>query len=165
MRRKDRERDRGFALSVVDRCAYAVLAMVTPEGAPYAVPLNIVRDGEWIYFHSAPAGQKAEVLRQSPAVCLTCVGATHVVEEKFTTEYESAVIRGNCEEVTEDARKIHALRVLCERYTPTNMGAFDDAIGRSLSRTAIFAIHIDEITGKGKKYDEQGKEIKAGQAR
>lgn len=150
MRRKDREKDRAFALRVIDSCEYAVLAMVTPEQEPYAVPLTIAREGDTVYFHSAGEGQKAEILRQSPTVCLTCVGKTHIVEDKFTTEYESAIARGSVEEIVEDSQKIHALRLICERHTPGNMAAFEDAIARSLHRTAIFAVHLTDITGKGK---------------
>lgn len=150
LRRKDRERDRAFALRVIDSCEYAVLAMVTPEHKPYAVPLTIVREGDTVYFHSSQEGRKAEVLRRSPEVCLTCVGKTHIVESKFTTEYESAIARGTAEEITDDAQKIHALRLLCERHTPGNMDAFDAAIERSLHRTAVFAVRLSEIQGKGK---------------
>ena len=76
MRRKDRERSREFALEVTDKCEWAVLSMTDLEGKPYAVPLTIVRDGESVYFHTAKAGRKIDILRQSPAVCLVCVGDT-----------------------------------------------------------------------------------------
>ena len=39
MRRKDREMDRDFALQVLDKCEYAVLATVNPDGTPYCLSL------------------------------------------------------------------------------------------------------------------------------
>ena len=42
------------------------------------------------------------------------------------------------------------------------MSQFDGAINASLDRTAIFKISIDEITGKRKKYDKNGEEMKFG---
>lgn len=151
MRRKDRETSREFAYSVADKCEYAVLSMTLTDGMPYCIPLTIVRDGEFIYFHCAMEGQKIDALRQNPNICMACVGDTHRMEDKFTTAYESAVLFGKAEEVTEDEEKICALRLLCERHTPTNMAAFDEAIQRSLFRTAVWRIRIQTITGKQKK--------------
>lgn len=151
MRRKDREMDKDFALYVVDKCAYAVVAMSTPEDGIYCVPLSIVREGEYLYFHAAMEGRKTECLKNNPKVCVTCVGDTKVIPGEFTTAYESAIIEGTASEVTDDKDKIHALKILCERYTPENMDDFDNAINRSLFRTAIWKIHIDDIAGKQKK--------------
>jgi nitroimidazol reductase NimA-like FMN-containing flavoprotein (pyridoxamine 5'-phosphate oxidase superfamily) len=141
---------RDFSLSVVDKCLFAVMATANDDGSPYCIPLSIARSGDWIYFHCAHEGHKIDNLRSRNRVCLSCVGATHIPEGKFTIEYESAVIFGTAEEVGTDEEKIHALRLICERYTPVNMAAFDEAIERSLSITAIWKIHIDEISGKQK---------------
>lgn len=162
MRRKDREMDERFALYVVDKCAFASLSMVTEKGEPYCVPITIARVDNMVYFHSATEGTKTDVLRTNPAVCLVCVGDTHVVQKEFTVEYESAVIFGKAFEVHDDAEKISALRAICERHTPDNMANFDSAVSRSLPRTAIWRIEIESITGKRKKYDLQGKEMKFG---
>lgn len=50
MRRKDREMSREFGLEVIDRAAYGVLSVVDSDGAPYALPLSIVRDGRICIF-------------------------------------------------------------------------------------------------------------------
>ena len=151
MRRKDRQRDEIFAMEIVDQCAYAVLSMVDPDNKAYAVPLSIVRDGTYIYFHCAQEGYKLECLRGNPEVCLVCVGNVCPALDRFTTAFSSAIVKGNCEEVTNDTEKINALRLLCQRYTPQNMAAFDQAIVRSLARTAVYRIAITQITGKEKK--------------
>lgn len=162
MRRKDREMPESFALQVIDKCDYGTLAMADTSGQPYCVPLSIVRDGRVIYFHSAMQGEKIDVLKQNPKICLTCVGDIHVPPKKFTTEYESAVVFGTASEVTDADEKIHALRLLCLRYTPDNMDAFDEAIEMSLKRTAIWKLSMETVTGKRKKYDQQGVEMKFG---
>ena len=151
MRRKDRQRDEIFAMEIVDQCAYAVLSMVDPDNKAYAVPLSIVRDGTYIYFHCAQEGYKLECLRENPEVCLVCVGNVCPALDRFTTVFSSAIVKGNCEEVTNDTEKINALRLLCQRYTPQNMAAFEQAIARSLARTAVYRIAITQITGKEKK--------------
>lgn len=162
MRRKDREMPEKFAFAVTDKCEYAVLSMTDPNGNPYCVPISIVREGAFIYFHCAAEGRKIDCLRCHPQVCLACVGDTCRALDKFTTEFESAILQGTASEVTDTAEKTHALRLLCLRHTPTNMAEFDEAIKKSLSRTAIWKIEIAEITGKRKKYDKSGKEMKFG---
>lgn len=162
MRRKDREMPKGFAIDVADKCEYAFMSIVDINNMPYCVPVSIVRDCEHIYFHSAHDGFKIDCLRHSPNVCLACVGNTYRLPDEFTTEYESAIIRGVAVEITKDAEKIYALKLLCERHTPTNMSGFNTAIEKSLLRTAVWRIDITEITGKRKKYDKNGKEMKFG---
>ena len=148
MRRKDRERDRSFAEAVVDTCLYAVLATVNGDGSPYCVPLSIVREGEIIYFHCAREGRKIDNLKSRSRVCLSCVGNAEEPPDHFTVVYESAIVSGAAEEVTEDEEKVRALRLLCERHTPANMAAFDAEMAREYQATAVWKIHIEEISGK-----------------
>lgn len=150
MRRKDRERDRNFALDVIDKCEYGVLAMTAKDGEAYCVPLSIARQGDDIYFHAAQEGLKTECLRKNPKVCLTCVGDVEPQADRFTTLYKSAIVRGTACEVLDDKGKIDALRAICGKYAPENMAGFDAAIERSLARTAVWKIHIDSVTGKCK---------------
>lgn len=162
MRRKDREMDEAFALGIADKCEYAVLSMTDSDGAPYCVPVTIVRDGRAIFFHCAREGKKVDAMRRDPEVCIACVGDTRRATDKFTTEFESAVIRGRAEEVLEDGEKVRALRLLCQRHTPANMANFDTEVRRSLARTAVWRVAIRTITGKRKKYGRDGKELKFG---
>lgn len=152
MRRKDREMPESFALSVMDKCEWAALSMISPEGEPYCVPVTIAREGAWVYFHTAPAGQKIDCLRRNPRVCLVCVGDTHRIPEKFTTEYECAIARGEAQEVTQASEKTHALRCICERHAASNLAQFQQAVDRSLSVTGIWKIRLLSVTGKRKKY-------------
>ena len=154
--------DQNFALYVVDKCEYAVISMVDPEGEPYCLPITIVRSENTIYFHTAMEGRKIDILNSAPSVCMACVGDTNPVPHKFTTEFESAIVTGTAYEVTEEAEKILALKLLCQRHASTNMKEFDRAVSKSLSRTGIWKIKIREITGKRKKYDRDGKEMKFG---
>jgi len=150
MRRKDREQSRDFALAVADKCAYAVIATVSADGTPYCIPVSPAREGEWLYFHSAHEGHKIDNLRQRNKVCVSCVGAQEAIPGKFALKYESAVIFSSASEVTDREEKIHALDLISKRHTPDNMAAFDETIKRQLDVTAVWKIHIDEISGKGR---------------
>ena len=81
------------------------------------------------------------------------------MDNSFTLEYKSAVAFGIAELVTDDEEKIRGLRAISERFLPKHMDAFDDAIKRSLYRTAVVRIKLTAApTGKRKEYNENGKE-------
>lgn len=162
MRRKDREMSAEFAWGVVDKCEYMTVAMTDENGMPYCVPITTIHIGDCLYMHGAKEGRKVDILRKNPRVCVSCVGDTHILTDQFTTEFESAILFGTAFEVTDDAQKIEVLRELCQHHVPTNMHEFDAEIARSLSRTAIWGIKVESITGKRKKFDKDGKEMTYG---
>ena len=150
MRRKDREQSREAALEVTDKCDWSVMATVNPDGTPYCIPLSLAREGEWLYFHSAGEGHKIDNLKYQNRVCISCVGDVKPIPGVFSIVYKSAVINGTASEVTGKEEKIRALALISRRYTPANMAAFDEAIKNTLDSTAVWKIHIDEISGKGR---------------
>lgn len=182
MRRKDREMDRVFAFNIIDKSEYGVLSMLDDEGEPYGLPLSLVRYGDLLYFHSAKLGKKVDALLENSRVSVAFVGAVKIPElyteaelevmnidpaeasklisSVFTTEFESAIVRGRVELVEEEKEKIQAMRFICEKYTPTKMKYFDAAVNTSIAATNIYAIEIQEVTGKRKKYDAKGLEMK-----
>ena len=71
MRRTDRARDLAFSLDLIDHCTHGVVAISTDEGAPYCLPLSLVRVDNSLYFHCAHVGRKIDLLRKHPQVCVT----------------------------------------------------------------------------------------------
>lgn len=151
MRRTDRREDERFAFEVLDKAEYAVISMIDEDGLPYCVPISAVRIGEVLYFHSADVGRKTEAMLKGPDVCITAAVDVVSAEDKFTTYFKSAVVRGKAVNVTDDEEKIIALKAICERFTPSNMADFDNAVKRSLPRTAVWRVDIESATGKQKK--------------
>lgn len=151
MRRKERREDENFAFEVLDKADFAVLSMIDEDGLPYCLPISVVRIGEKLYFHSAENGRKAEAMSKDPNVCITAAVDVVSAEDKFTTYFKSAVVRGKAVRVTDDEEKITALKAICERFTPSNMPDFSNAIKMSLPRTAVWRIDIENATGKQKK--------------
>jgi nitroimidazol reductase NimA-like FMN-containing flavoprotein (pyridoxamine 5'-phosphate oxidase superfamily) len=156
VRRKDRQIDSEQALAIVDKAAFGTMAFASGGAGdaaddPYCAVLSLAREGEWLYLHGAKTGRKTDCMRANPRVCISFVGDVSYPADNFTTVYESAIVFGTAEEVLDDDEKIRALRLICERWTPANMAAFDAEIAKSLAHTAIWKIHIDEITGKRRK--------------
>ncbi len=184
MRRKDREMDKDFGLGIIDEAKYGVLSMVDDDNNPYGVPLSIVRDGNTLYFHSAKEGRKASILRKSPYVSVVFVGDVKVPENftedelegfaqeeskaavfissVFTTEYESAIIKGKVILISDERERVKVMKLICNKYTPSKMNYFDIAIRAGLSKVDAYKIEIENITTKRKKYDNYGKEMKFG---
>lgn len=166
MRRASREMSAEWALEVLDRAPYITVSMSDEDGLPYSVPLSLARaDEHTFYFHCAMEGKKLDILAKKPHVCLSavtkCKPTVGPKDGSFTLEYKSAIAFGKAEPVTDEQEKILALRLICERFLPKHMHAFNDAIERSLSRTAVVKITLTEPpTGKRKQYDANGEEMR-----
>ena len=154
MRRSDREQSLEFALELIDRCQHGTVAFATEDGAPYCIPLSLVRVGDKLYFHCAKEGHKTDLLRRDDRVCVTFVGAddpAFVAPAMYTTYFQSAVVMGRASEVTAPEEKAQALRALCRKLTPHDLGeGLEKAIEKSLSVTAVWRVSMDQVTGKAK---------------
>lgn len=153
MRRNDRAQDRDFSLALIDRCTHGVMALSTGEAAPYCLPLSFVRVEDKLYFHCAREGRKTDLLRRFPQVCVTFVGDDRpcfTAPAMYSTWFQSAIAVGRAEEVTDPEEKTAALRALCQKLMPGDMDSFDAAVEKSLAVTAVWKIHMEEISGKAK---------------
>ena len=153
MRRKKQVLPESDCLSILDRGTAGVLALSGDDGYPYAVPISYVREGDTLYFHCAQEGRKLELLRRFPQVCVTFVGddrPAFVPPAMYTTYFQSAIVTGTASEVTDPEEKTAALRALCQKLTPEHMDSFEAAVKTSLAVTAVWKIHMEDITGKAK---------------
>ena len=157
-----------WALEVMHKTPYITVSFMDEDGKHYGLPLSLASDDDvnW-YFHGALEGKKLDAIKAHPEVCLSavtrCLPTVGPKDGSFTLQYKSAIAFGKAEFVTEDAEKIHGLRLVSERFLPQHMDAFEQSISRSLSRTSVVRIKLTEPpTGKRKQYDEEGEEMKYG---
>lgn len=168
MRKASREMPAEWALEVMHKAPYITVSFTRPDGTAYGVPLSLASTDEAVwYFHCAPEGDKLQAIDAHPEVCLSAVSkCTPTIGPKdgsFTLQYRSAIAFGKAELVTDDEEKTEALRAISKRFLPQHMDAFDDAIRRSLHRTAVVRITLTAPpTGKRKQYDPNGEEMKYG---
>ncbi len=178
MRRKDREMSIDFAYDVIDKSQFGTFATTDKDGNPYCIPVSAVRKDDTIYFHCAKIGTKIDNIKNNSNVCMSFVGDIHVPVEfntnshsegsgrvsdtRFTTEYESAVVFGTASEVEDDDEKLLALRLISLKYTPDDMPYFDAYVSSSIKITNVVKVTIEHITGKRKKFDKSGIEMKFG---
>ena len=166
MRKKSREMNSVWALEVMHKAPYITVSFTDAMGRPYGLPLSLASaDGVNWYFHCAPEGKKLDAIKIHPEVCLSavtrCTPTVGPKDATFTLQYKSAIAFGKATIVEDDAEKTKWLRLICERFLPDHMAAFDSSINRSLHRTAVVRITLTEPpVGKRKQYDENGDEMK-----
>ena len=157
-----------WALEVFDKAAYITVSMSGTDGIPYGLPLSLVRtDEKTFWFHCATEGRKLDILRVNPRVFLSAVTRCRPLrgpkDGSFTLEFQSATAVGMAEIVEDEGAKKEALRAICRRFLPNQMEGFDEAVSRSLHRTAVVRITLTEPpVGKRKQYDANGDEMKYG---
>lgn len=147
MRRSDRLMKDTEAMELLIKGEYGILSTISSENEPYGIPLSYAAAGKKIYFHCAPVGSKLDNIMYSSKVCFTVVGQTNVLPDKFSTEYESVVIFGKAAIVDGD-EKISALKELVKKYSPDFIKEGDEYINKSLERTAVVRIDIEDMSGK-----------------
>ena len=150
LRRTDRGMTDAEARALLERGEYGVLATVSADGAPYAVPLSYCVIADAIYFHCALEGHKLENIAGERRVSFCVVGATELLPEKFSTRYESVIVAGRATEVFE-AEKARGLAGLVAKYSADFTGAGERYIATDSAKTRVFRIDIDAICGKARR--------------
>ena len=155
IRRQDRLLEEANAVELVRTGEYGVLSMVEErdnEPAGYGIPISYVWDGKQaIYFHCAPEGYKLIALAQNPNVCFSVVGQTNVISNKFTTAYESILIRGRISMELSPEERMSALMLILDKYSPEDKEIGIKYAEKSFHRTNIIRLDIHEISGKAKR--------------
>lgn len=149
MRRKDRQTSEEAARRLLAEGEYGVLSLLTPEGTPYGVPLTYAVEAGSplvLYMHCAREGRKLDCLRACPRAHFVVVGATRVVPQEFTIEYESVMLEGSLDEVTDAAEKRRGLLALAQKYAAGFDGAaYADAAGNA---TRVLRLNVEGLSGK-----------------
>ena len=148
MRRKDRE--------IADRAAIdAVLAdetvmhlALSDENVPFVVPVFFAYDGAALYFHSAPAGTKIDILRRNDRVCFSVTAGVGVIEDEqacdFEARHRTVIGSGRARFVEDPAEKARILDLIVGRFTDR---AFTYPPNR-LAQTAVVRVEVEQIKGK-----------------
>lgn len=150
MRRSDRELSQEEALEILDKCSYGILSVLGENDYAYGVPLNYVFLNNNVYIHCARQGFKLDSIRKNPKVCFTVVGETETLPDKFSTNYESAILFGEAVEVTE-SEKIEALKSFIYKFSTGFKEEGMQYIERAASATNVIKIETKKITGKARR--------------
>lgn len=154
IRRQDRLLEQEAAVKLLRIGEYGVLSLCGADGA-YGVPLSYAWDTEEaIYFHCAPEGEKLEHIKHNPNVSFAIVGHTHVLSAKFTTEYESLILKGVVEVVENEAERMAALELILDKYSPEDKAVGMKYAEKSFNKTTILRLTIQTVSGKCRKVEK-----------
>ncbi|WP_186431082.1 pyridoxamine 5'-phosphate oxidase family protein [Clostridium sp. BSD9I1] len=150
IRRKDRGIDTTDAIEILRKGEYGILSTVNEEGYAYGVPLSYVYINDAIYFHCAVTGHKLDNIKNNSKTSFCVVGKTQPIAEKFTTNYESAIVFGKAEEVYND-EKYNALVGILDKYSKGYMELGIEHIKGANNRVKVIKISIENVTGKARR--------------
>lgn len=152
MRRKDREIFEDDIEKILERGEYGILSMIDKEGKPYGVPLSYAWKKGKIHLHcAANVGKKIENISLCPDVCFVVVGDTEVEPEKFSTLYESVILKGKIKPAKD---KKESLTALIEKYSKEFMEKGIRYIQAAQENTGVYVIEPEMVTGKAKRKSE-----------
>jgi nitroimidazol reductase NimA-like FMN-containing flavoprotein (pyridoxamine 5'-phosphate oxidase superfamily) len=148
MRRKDRViSDRAEIDTILASTKVMHLALADGD-APFLVPVFYAYDGTSMYFHSASAGTKIEILKRNPKVCFE-VSIDHGVIESdqacdFEARHRTVIGFGKAHFVEEELEKVQILDQIVGRFTEKQF----EYPKANLRHTSVIRIEIESIKGK-----------------
>ena len=152
VRRQDRLLSEERAIELLRAAEYGTLSMIDENGLPYGIPVNYVWDEkDSLYIHCAPEGRKLRAIAAHPEVTFSIVGNVNLQPSKFTTEYESIVLKGKARVGLSAEERIQALVLLVEKLSPDDVEIGKKYAEKSFYRTEIIRIDVTEFSGKTKK--------------
>ena len=152
MRRKDREVTEFSALkAIIDECKVCCVAMQDEEGL-YIVPMNFGYEfnGEQLilYFHSAKAGRKVNVLSKGATVAFEMDCGHGLIADDIACRngftFKSIIGNGQASLVIDDNEKMKALKLIMLHQT----GKDFEMPPAAANAVALFKIESTSFTGK-----------------
>ena len=150
MNRPDRYISSEEALILLKQGTRGTLCTASADGIPYGVPVNYYYDEEEqaVVFHCAVKGRKLDNIRANSRVCFVVVGDERIIEERYTTHYESVVAEGEAEIVDEPEEMASLLHRLCDALCPSETRRREEVIRKYLPAVRMVKIHIRSVSGK-----------------
>lgn len=148
MRRRRQQLSTEEAISILENTTSGVLALSEDGGYPYAVPVSHVYADGKIYFHSALAGHKVELIEKNPKVSFCVIQQDDVKPQEFTTYFRSVIVFGTARILTDESEKLAAAQLLGQRCCPDNEAALAAELKKGFTRMLMVEVSIDHITGK-----------------
>lgn len=126
------------------------------NGQPFLTPSIFWFDEEnhQIVFHSNVTGRVRSNLASNPKVCFEASELGRLLPSnvalEFSLQYRSVVVFGTVHLVTNPAEARRVLYGLIQKYFPKMRAGreFREITGKELKRTSVYAIQIEEWSGK-----------------
>lgn len=148
MRRDKKQTSTEKAYQILENGIDGVLGTISHTGYPYTVPVNYSVVNNKIYFHSAFEGHKISNIKNNNKVSFTVITRNEIIENEFTTDFESVIVFGTAK-LVEPSKEL--LMSLIEKYSLNFLKEGKEYVDKSYMTTQIVEITIEHITGKERK--------------
>ena len=152
MRRKENEiTDIEEIEGIISKATTCRIGLVDND-EPYIVPVCFGYERNVLYFHSALAGRKVELIRKNNKICFEMDTDVEPVKAGrpcgWTIKYRSVIGVGRAKPLESDEEKSHGLELILRQY-----GGNDFDFPKSkLDKTLVVRVDIKNITGKKSGY-------------
>jgi nitroimidazol reductase NimA-like FMN-containing flavoprotein (pyridoxamine 5'-phosphate oxidase superfamily) len=148
MRRKDREITDRKEIDAIIRSEKLMRIALVDGNMPFLVPVFYAFDGTALYFHSAQAGTKIEILKRNNNVCFE-ISVDHGIIESdaacdFEAKHRTVIGIGKAIFVENEAEKVKALDLVVAHFSAKKF----EYPKANLNHTAVIRIDINSIKGK-----------------
>ena len=132
-------------------CCDSVRIGINGGDYPYVVPVSfgaeLIGGKPVIYFHCAKEGQKLDMIRNNPNVCVEgdIFIRTETNERGITALYESVIAFGRCRFAETEEEILHGLKLIIDHYGYPDYDVHECG---AASRVKIGVIEIESISGK-----------------
>ena len=148
MRRKDREIVDREEIDQIVRSANLMRIALVDGDMPFLVPVFYAFDGSALFFHSAQAGTKMELMKRNNNICFEIGIDQGFIESDeacdFEARHRTVIGIGKAVLVEDEAEKIKALDLIVAHFSRKKF----EYPKANLDRTAVIRIDIESIKGK-----------------
>jgi nitroimidazol reductase NimA-like FMN-containing flavoprotein (pyridoxamine 5'-phosphate oxidase superfamily) len=148
MRRKEREITDRKEIDEIIHLGKVMHLALSDNNLPFLVPVFYTYNGTFIYFHSAKAGTKIDIMKKNNNVCFEISIDHGIIESEIACDFEAkhrtVIGFGKAEFVENEDEKIAALDGIVAQFTDKK---FEYPKG-NLNATAVIRINILSIKGK-----------------
>ncbi|MEM0161120.1 MAG: pyridoxamine 5'-phosphate oxidase family protein [Thermoplasmata archaeon] len=134
---------------------FGTLGLVDDD-KPYAVPVNFLYLNDKIYFHSARAGRKWDIIHKNANASFLVARWNNTISAQtacdISTSYFSVMFEGTVRVVTDDAEKENAFNAFIKKYASdaehVSAKLMDNYRSSLNTGMALFAIDIKSMSAK-----------------
>ena len=149
MRRKEKEITNKKEIEQIFKEALVCRLGMIDGSKPYIVPLNFGYMDNILYFHSALAGRKIDILKNNPTVCFEIDIPGKPVTSKeacsWSMEYKSIIGGGPVLFIDNESEKADALNIIMGHYSGNSNWDFNS---KMLGNTSVFKVEIEQVSAK-----------------
>jgi uncharacterized protein len=142
--------DRGTIDAIIDASMVGTVAF-SYEGQPYAIPTNIWRERNRLYWHASRGSRMVRATAGAP-VCVSVFLVDELVLGRsamhHAVNYRSVVVLGTGHLVTDAAEVEASLKEFIESFYPGRWSELRPMTDKERSQTAVMYVDLDEASAK-----------------